>query len=96
MTNTIDLLESIGQDASLRHASSANLATALSERDASDALKQAAMTGDNASLTRELGASDANHASNVHAPAHEDDEQSDEADDADEPQDGSVPEAPRK
>lgn len=56
MTNTIELLESIGQDASLRHTSSVRLAQALSKRGASGTLQQAAALRDSCLLAAELGA----------------------------------------
>lgn len=55
MSNTIDLLERIGQDASLRHASKEDLAQALNTLNASDGLKVAAASGDKSRLTEELG-----------------------------------------
>ncbi len=55
MSNTIELLNNIGSDASLRHASSENLQKALSGMHASDGLKQAAMAGDKSYLAAELG-----------------------------------------
>ncbi len=55
MPNTIELLEVIGSDASLRHASAQDLARALDGMHASEALRQAAATGDSAWLAAELG-----------------------------------------
>jgi hypothetical protein len=55
MSNTIELLERIGQDASLRHASQENLARALNALNASEGLKVAAASGDKSRLTQELG-----------------------------------------
>jgi hypothetical protein len=55
MTNTIELLEAIGRDASLRHASGAELAQTLIGLQASEGLKQAAISGDDGHLVRELG-----------------------------------------
>lgn len=55
MTNTIELLETIGLDASLRHASGEDLAQALTRLLASERLKQAAISGDSDCLTQELG-----------------------------------------
>ena len=55
MMDTIDLLEAIGSDASLRHLPGDELARQL-EAQASDALKTAASTGDSAPLDVETGA----------------------------------------
>ncbi len=65
MTDTIDLLESIGKDASLRHASSDQLAHALDQMDASDTLKQAVASGESTALKNELAPNDLEL---VHAP----------------------------
>lgn len=67
MTNTIELLETIGRDASLRHASGESLSHALNGMHASEALKQAAISGDGSHLQQELGhggMKDPNHVSN--------------------------------
>jgi len=55
MSKTIELLERIGQDASLRHASREDLAQALGELNASEGLKVAAASGDKSRLGEELG-----------------------------------------
>lgn len=55
MSKTIELLERIGQDASLRHASQEHLAQVLDELNASEGLKAAAASGDNSRLGDELG-----------------------------------------
>lgn len=55
MTNTIELLEAIGKDASLRHACVEDLAQALGGMDASTGLKMAAASGDSHHLAQELG-----------------------------------------
>ena len=55
MKDTIDLLEAIGSDASLRHASGEGLARALDGLNASESLKQAMTHGDRGLLERELG-----------------------------------------
>ncbi len=56
MTDTIDLLDSIGKNATLRHASKKDLAHELERMHACDLLKQAAASGDASSLRIELGA----------------------------------------
>ena len=55
MTDTIELLETIGKDASLRNASGEHLAQVLEGANASDALKQAVVSGDHTYLAREPG-----------------------------------------
>jgi hypothetical protein len=55
MSKTIELLERIGQDASLRHASQEHLAQALDALNASEGLKAAAASGDHSRLGDELG-----------------------------------------
>ncbi|MBB6185338.1 hypothetical protein [Oleiagrimonas soli] len=73
MTNTIDLLESIATDASLRHAPAHDLEQMLDAMHASDALKQAVRTGDAVHVKIELGGKDGSvnqnpPPSNIHMP----------------------------
>lgn len=55
MTDTIDLLETIGRDASLRYASSEELGKTLEQAQASAALTAAVASGDSSKLFQELG-----------------------------------------
>jgi len=55
MTDTIELLEAIGKNAMLRHASPQVLTVALEQAKASPALTAAASTGDSSHLSREFG-----------------------------------------
>jgi hypothetical protein len=55
MKDTIELLEAIGQDASLRHASAEELAHVLAQARASEALTAAVTQGDRSLLAAELG-----------------------------------------
>jgi hypothetical protein len=55
MSDTIELLEAIGRDASLRHASADELARVLQQSQASDALTAAVVAGDSSLLAVELG-----------------------------------------
>lgn len=89
MTDTIELLEAIGQDASLRYASADELARALEQAQASDALAAAALSGDISKLFAELGPKPMNVPQISQAPAREDEEEQEE-DDVDEPQSISV------
>jgi hypothetical protein len=59
MLDTIDMLESIGSDASLRHASTEKLSGVLQQAHASEALKAAVVSGDSSRLSDELGFSHA-------------------------------------
>jgi len=73
MTDTIDLLEAIGRDASLRHASTEELTNILEQAQASEALTSAVASGDSSWLSMELG-NKPNQAPQVtQAPAREDD-----------------------
>lgn len=71
MTDTIELLETIGKNASLRHAATDELAYALERADASEALMAAALAGDSALLAVELGQKPMKVNHDVHAPGHE-------------------------
>jgi hypothetical protein len=55
MRDTVELLEAIGRDAKLRHASPEELARALETADASAGLRELAANGDSTTLTKELG-----------------------------------------
>ena len=55
MLDTIELLETIGRDASLRHASADELKTMLEQAQASEALTTAVASGDSSHLFREFG-----------------------------------------
>jgi hypothetical protein len=71
MKDTIDLLESIGRDASLRHASKEKLTAVLVQAQASEALTAAVMSGDVSRLSGELGHVQYQTPQITHAPAHE-------------------------
>lgn len=74
MSDTIELLEAIGSDASLRHASAEGLVLALGGLQASEGLKQAVCSGDRDYLEQELGHRDIQTTHNVNQQAvHEDD-----------------------
>ncbi len=78
MQDTIDLLEAIGRDASLRHASADELSRVLEQAQASPALTAAATSGDRAPLSVELGAKPNQAPQITQAPGHEDDEEQEE------------------
>lgn len=80
MTDTIDLLEAIGRDASLRHASAEELTKILEEARASEGLAAAAASGDGTLLSGEFGSRHMYSTQVSQTPAHEE-EESDETDD---------------
>ncbi|HXO98918.1 MAG TPA: hypothetical protein VN813_00385 [Luteibacter sp.] len=55
MRDTVELLEAIGRDAKLRHASPDELAQVLEAAEASAGLRELAANGDDTTLTKELG-----------------------------------------
>jgi hypothetical protein len=83
MADTIELLEAIGQNASLRYASVDDLARMLERENASEGLTAAVALGDRSQLFAELGPKPMNAPQSVQAPARPDDEP--EEDDIDEP-----------
>lgn len=85
MADTIELLEAIGQDASLRYASTEELTKVLKQVKASDALSAAVAFGDSSQLSQEFGPKPMQAPQIVQAPAREDDEP--EEDDIGEPLD---------
>ena len=79
MSDTIELLDAIGCDASLRHASAAELAGVLERVQASTYLKEAVAAGGTAGLSRELGGKPADPPpTQIFPPAEEDEEQEEE------------------
>jgi hypothetical protein len=74
MSDTIDLLDAIGRDAALRHASAGELAPMLERAGASEALKSAVAAGDSSLLSRELGHRRNQAPQITHVPGHEEDE----------------------
>ena len=71
MTDTIDLLEAIGRDASLRHASTEELTTMLKQAQASEALTGAVVSGDSSQLSKELDCPPCEPPQSTQAPGHE-------------------------
>lgn len=74
MSNTIELLEAIGRNASLRHASGEDLVQALNGWQASEPLLRAARSGDSGELTQEFGYRDMKNPNNVNQRSAPDDE----------------------
>lgn len=75
MADTIDLLETIGSDATLRHASAGELGDMLERAQASAALKAAVASGDSAMLSTEFGNKANQVPESVQSPAHEEEEE---------------------
>jgi len=80
MSDTIELLEAIGRNAALRHASADELASMLEQAEASAALKGAVAAGDSSLLSEEFGhkLNQAPQITNI--PGHEEDEPDDDGD----------------
>lgn len=74
MTDTIELLDTIGSDASLRHASAEQLSHVLEQANASEALSSAAASGDSSLLFAELGQKPNQAPQGVQSPSHEEEE----------------------
>ena len=74
MTDTIELLEAIGSDASLRLATAEELADVLGRVQASLALQDAVVRGDRTRLATEFGGKAYYVVETTQAPGHEDDE----------------------
>lgn len=71
MTDTIDLLEAVGKDASLRHAPAGELARRLEQAQGSAVLVAAAASGDRSVLAAEFGAQHNLTPQITQMPAHE-------------------------
>lgn len=78
MLDTIDLLDTIGRNAALRHATAAELAHALARTDASEALKLAAASGDSMPLSEALGQTRMHVTHHSQAPGHEEQDEKEE------------------
>ena len=78
MADTLELLEAIGQDASLRHATAEELAKILEQVQASEALKEAVASGDSSLLCGEFGALLNLTPQSVQSPGHEEEEEEEE------------------
>jgi hypothetical protein len=89
MSDTIELLETIGRNAALRHASAEELAAMLEQARASTALISAVAAGDSSLLSGEFGPS-LNQAPQIsNFPGYE--EEAPDQNDDDEPSDPSDP-----
>lgn len=80
MSDTIELLETIGRDASLRHVPSDQLVSILQQSQASDTLTAAAASGDTSVLAGEFGQGPNYLPQAIQTPGHEEDE-TDQGDD---------------
>lgn len=75
MTDTIELLEAIGSDASLRYAPADELKSVLEQAQASAGLAMAVVLGDAAPLRHELGLQKMSEAPQINSPGHGDEEE---------------------
>jgi len=89
MRDTIDMLEAIGEDASLRHAFGGMLATEEALDGASEALKAAIRDGDTAAVYAEFGARGMQLVQGTMSPGRE--EEPDEDGDEPDPRDPAAP-----
>jgi hypothetical protein len=74
MRDTIELLEAIGRDASLRRASTETLTNMLEQAEASEALTSAVASGDTSWLALEFGQKPMQAPQITQSPAREDEE----------------------
>lgn len=91
MRDTVELLEAIGRDPYLRHASPEELTKALEDADASEGLRELVASGDSTALTRELGLVQMHVEHHSQTGGHEgdcDDDGDDDGDDDDDGKDG--------
>lgn len=96
MRDTIDLLEAIGRDATLRRASPEELATLLEAADASTGLRELAATGDSAMLTKELGLVQMQVEHSTQTGGHEGDSDDDNRNDDDDDKDDELKQKPAR
>ena len=87
VSDTIELLEAIGSDASLRHASAGELSHLLEHTQASAALMAAVASGDSSQLSAEFGQKPMQAPQVVQSPAHEEEEEGEEPLDIPAPED---------
>lgn len=80
MSDTIDLLETIGRDAALRHASVEELVRVLDQEEASEAFRIAVESGDISRLFTELGCSSLQVDHTTQTPGYEEDAPAEEED----------------
>lgn len=78
MPDTIDLLNAIGQDATLRYASAEELARTLESENVSDTFKAAVASGNSSLLSKELGIKPMHAPQVTQAPGQEDEDTDDD------------------
>lgn len=84
MTDTFELLETIGSDASLRYAQADELHGVLEQVRADAEFVRAVTTGDSVLLRSALGIREVQHVEQINMPGHGDDEDEGENEGADE------------
>jgi hypothetical protein len=92
--DTIEWLETIGGDASLRYAAADELKGVLERARADAGFVKAVTTGDNVLLRSALGIPEEQHVVQSNAPGHGDEEDEDEGED--EGEEGGEPVPPRR
>ena len=85
MKDTIEMLEAIGRDASLRHASTETLTRVLEETQATEALTMAVASGDSSALSQQFGHRHMHMPQISQVPAHEEEEEPAPEDDGSQP-----------
>lgn len=96
MTDTIELLEVIGGDASLRYAQADELKGVLEQAQASAGLSMAVALGDGAPLRHELGLQQISEAPQMNSPGYGDEEEEEDAPLPEPSQPDSSPSSPAK
>jgi hypothetical protein len=91
MSDTIELLETIGKNSALRHASAEDLAPMLESANASDGFKEAVRSGDSSRLAAELGQRPLQVDHATQTPAHEEEPAEEDADEFERVPDSSNP-----
>lgn len=91
MSNTIELLEAIGSDASLRHATPEALLQTMASLDCSAMLLEAIERGDGDALKPELGHRDGQLVSTVNQIVPDEDDEDDDRDDKDDDDEEAAP-----
>jgi hypothetical protein len=94
MRDTIELLEAIGHDASLRHASTDELMQVLDKAEASEGLRQSVASGDAAALVHELGLRAMHTEQSTHTAGHEEEDEDGDRDDDDNEQESDRVKSP--
>lgn len=96
MTDTIELLEAIGRDASLRHATAEELQAILEQVDAPEVLTAAVASGDSVALAAALGYTRMQTTQITQHPCHEEEEDEDGDTDGEDEDEADASRAPER